>query len=146
MEQPLKAATPAVVVAVQPVNDPGPDAMLRVTACVFVVTVLPPASRIVTTGCVPKALPPVAAPGSVVNARWVAVPVPTAKDALVLVKLSVASVAVRVYVPTVLIAQPLKAATPAVVVEVQPEREPGPEWMVRVIAWVFPVAVFPPAS
>jgi hypothetical protein len=50
MVQPLKLATPAVVVAEQPDRVPGPVVSVRVIGCVSVVTVLPPASRMVTTG------------------------------------------------------------------------------------------------
>ena len=92
MVQPLKWATPAVVVAVQPDRAPRPEAFVRVMAFVSLVTVLPPASSMATTGCVTKALPPMALLGSVVKARWVAGPVPTENGALV-VPVSVPSVA-----------------------------------------------------
>ena len=70
----------------------------------------------------------------------------TSNELLVVVKGSPASVAVRVCAPCVLMEQPLKAATPSVVVEVQPESVPGPEAIVRAMALVSVVTVFPPAS
>ena len=93
--QPLKAATPAVVVDVQPESVPVPAVRPKVMAGV-VVTVLPPASSMVTVGWVVKAVPPVAPAGSVVNTSWLGTPVPTSKELLVVVRPSPASVARRV--------------------------------------------------
>ena len=55
MEHPVKAATPAVVVEVQPEREPRPAAIDKVMELVSVLTVLPPASSMVTVGWVPKA-------------------------------------------------------------------------------------------
>ena len=83
MEQPLKETTPAVLVAEQPESvAPGPELIVSVMPCVSVVTVLPPASSIVSLGWVTKALPPMALSGSVVKAIWVAGPVLTSNGAL----------------------------------------------------------------
>ena len=75
---PAKVATPATVVTglVVQVKVPGPAFTANVTArCVPVVTTLPSASSMETTGCCVKAVPPVAvALGSVVKASCVAVP------------------------------------------------------------------------
>ena len=77
-----EGATPLVAAVGVQVSVPGPPVagvaavMARATVEVSVVTVLPPASLIATTGWVPKAVPPVAPAGEVVTARWV--PVPTA--------------------------------------------------------------------
>ena len=68
MEQPLKLTTPPVLVAEQPEGSARPRADRQRDAVVSVVTVLPPASSIVSLGWVTKALPPMALSGSVVKA------------------------------------------------------------------------------
>ena len=148
MEQPLKATTPAVSLSEQPETVPGPTSAVNVTVELSVVTVLPPASSIVTAGWVMKAVPPVAvAEGWVVKTTWAGAPTVTANGELVVVSPSAVSVAVRTSpVPAVLIVQPLEAATPPVVVDVQPERLPEPVVSPKVMAWVSVVTVFPPAS
>jgi hypothetical protein len=83
MLQPLKLATPPVVVDVQPERVPDPEAMAKVTAFESAVTVLPPASLIVTTGWLTNALPPTAFSGWVVKTSCAAGPVPTVKAELV---------------------------------------------------------------
>jgi hypothetical protein len=74
IEHPLNAATPPVVVAVQPESVPEPLPIANVMALVSVVTVLPPASSIVTTGWMPKGLPATASPGCVVKTSWAGAP------------------------------------------------------------------------
>ena len=54
---------------------PPPEVMLRVIEAVLEVTVLPPASWTVTTGCVAKAVLTVEPTGEVVKASLVAMPV-----------------------------------------------------------------------
>jgi hypothetical protein len=73
---PLKSATPATAFIVTvPPNAPEPVVRLNVTDAVELVTVLPLASCIVTTGCVAKATPDaVLADGCVVKATLLAVP------------------------------------------------------------------------
>ena len=101
----------------------------------------------VTVGWVVKAVPPVAPAGSVENANCAGRPTVTSNGALGAVKVSnQASVAVRTSpVLAVLIVQPLKAATPAVVVDVQPESAPEPVVRLKVMACVSGT-VLPPAS
>jgi hypothetical protein len=146
-EQPVKAATPAAApVGAQPESPPGPEPTAKVTVDVAEVTVLPSASSIVTTGWVAKAVPPLAPAGSVVIASWLASPGPTSNGALVTSRLSVASEAVSVYSPATLMVQPLKVTAPPPVVVEQPDSGPGPEWLVRVMAFVSVVTVLFPAS
>ena len=87
---------------------------------------VPPASSTVTVGWVVKAVPPVAVgEGSVVKTSWDAAPTVTSNAALGALNVSPVSLAVKMSpVPAVLIVQPLKAATPPVVVDVQPESVP----------------------
>jgi hypothetical protein len=145
--QPLKAATPAVVVDVHPDRVPLPVVSARVTPSVSEVTVLPPASSMVTVGCVPKAVPPVAPAGSVVNTSCAGSPTVTANGALERVNVSPASLAVRMSpVPDALMVHPLKAATPAEVVAVHPDRVPEPVVNAKVMASVSVVTVLPPVS
>ena len=128
MEQPLKETTPAVLVAVQPESvPPGPEAIVNAMPCVSVVTVLPPASSIVSVGWVTKAPPPMALAGSVVKAMWLAGPVATVKGVLVALD-RCPSVAVSLYpVPAVLMVQPTNVKTPFFSpVDVHPDRVPGP--------------------
>ena len=147
MEQPLKVMTPAASCCVQPARAPGPPFAANVTVEESEVTVLPPASSTVTTGSVAKPAPPVAVgDGWVVNARWLATPVPTLKELLVALRASPASVAVRVYAPAVSMVQPVKLATPAVVVSEQPERAPAPVLIARMMGCVSKATVLPPAS
>ena len=147
MVQPLKTATPAVVVEAQPESVPEPAVRAKVMSCVSLVTVLPPASSMVTVGWVVKAEPPVATPGSVVNTSWLGTPVPTSNELLVVVKPSPASVARRAYDPAMLMEQPLKLTAPPVLVAEQPERAPpGPELIAKAMPCVSAVTVLPPAS
>jgi hypothetical protein len=69
--------------------------MLRVTAAVPVVTILPPVSWTVTAGWVPKAVPPVELDGFEVKASLVADPAVMVKPALTAL-VSPLAVAVRV--------------------------------------------------
>jgi hypothetical protein len=57
MSQPLKVATPAVVVSEQFNTEPLPVVTASATAALLVVTVLPNVSWIVTTGCLAKVTP-----------------------------------------------------------------------------------------
>ena len=87
MVQPLKLATPAVVVDVHPERvPPEPSASPKVMTLTSAVTVLPPASSMVTTACVPKASPATASLGSVVKTTWLATPISTMNGSLVSVK------------------------------------------------------------
>jgi hypothetical protein len=75
--QPAKVATPeeaALGFVVQVRVAPAGVVMLRVTEAVLEVTVLPTASWTVTTGWVPKAVPPVELDGLVVKTSFVADP------------------------------------------------------------------------
>jgi hypothetical protein len=76
-----KVATPdeaAVVVAVHSSLLPPPLVAAKLTFDVSVVTTFPPASSIETTGCVAKAVPPVAFPeGGVVKTSTFETPVDT---------------------------------------------------------------------
>ena len=116
----------------------------------FVVTVLPPASCTVTTGCCPHAEAAPPPPGCVVNATRVAGPTVMLNGALV-ADVSTPLVAVSVYpVPALSILQPAKVSTPAtagfgfvVHVSVPP---PGFVPIASVIDAVLPVTVLPPAS
>ena len=76
--QPAKVATPATAAAgfaAQVRVAPAGEVIVRVMGSLLVVTVLPPASRTVTTGWVPKAIPPVEPEGFVVKVRTAAGPV-----------------------------------------------------------------------
>ena len=147
MVQPLKLATPAVVVDTQPDKVPVPEKMAKEMSFVSVATVLPPASSIVTTGCTPNGVFAAAFPASVVKTSCTGAPTATLKALLGWLRASPASVAVRTSpVAAELMRQPLKAATPAVVVAVQPARAPGPVVSVMTMAWVSVVTVLPPAS
>jgi hypothetical protein len=86
IDNPLKVATPlaALTVAVPlRVPPPGFVPMPSATDAVLVVTVLPPASCTVTTGCVASTVPPVALLGLVVNASFAAAPTVMLNVALV---------------------------------------------------------------
>ena len=137
MEQPLKATTPTVSVFEQPEITPAPPLAVNVTVELSVVTVFPPASSTVTAGWVVKAVPPVAVgEGSVVKTSWDGAPTVTSNAALGALKVSPMSLAVRMSpVPAVLIVQPLKAATPPVVVDVQPESVPVPAVRAKLTEW-----------
>jgi hypothetical protein len=83
--QPAKVATPANALTglvAQVRVAPAGVVMLRVIEAALLVTVFPPASWTVTTGCVPKAVPPVEPEGLLVKASWVADPALTVKLAL----------------------------------------------------------------
>ena len=82
IEHPLKVPTPDVVVSEQPESVACARTDRHRDRRVSVVTVLPPASSMVTTGWVPKALPATASSGSVVKTSWLAVPTVTSKAAL----------------------------------------------------------------
>ena len=73
-----KVATPeeAVLGLLEQVSvAPAGVVIARVTEALLLVTVLPPASVTLTTGCVPKEIPPVDPAGFVVKASLVAGPV-----------------------------------------------------------------------
>ena len=75
--QPAKVATPETAAfgfVVQVRVAPPPEVMLRVIEAVLELTVLPPASWTVTTGCVAKAVLMAAPTGEVVKASLLAVP------------------------------------------------------------------------
>ena len=78
---PLEAATGLVAQASVP--PPGFVPIASVTLLESVVTTLPPASSTLTTGCVPKAIPPVEPDGCVVNASCAAGPTVTLNELLV---------------------------------------------------------------
>ena len=85
MVQPAKLATPATAAmgfVVQVNVAPAGVVMVRLTEAVLLVTVLPPASWIATTGWVTKTVPPVAPDGLVAKASLVAVPTLIVKLAL----------------------------------------------------------------
>src|SRR5580692_1368614 len=104
MLQPAKVATPLVAASGLVVHDkvaplPGWVLMAKVIEAfelVPEVTVLPPESSTVTTGWVPKTAPLAESDGLVVTTILVAGPTVMLKVALVLVRVSVASVAVSV--------------------------------------------------
>ena len=83
--QPAKLATPETAdfgFVVQVNVAPAGVVMVRLTEAVLLVTVLPPASWIATTGWVTKTVPPVAPDGLVAKASLVAVPTLIVKLAL----------------------------------------------------------------
>src|SRR5262245_2961015 len=115
MDRLLNVATPldALTVAV-PLSIPLPGfvPIARAMEALLLVTALPPASWTVTTGCVPKAVPPVLVPGLVVNASFAALPTVMLNVALVAL-VRPALVALRVYpVPALSMDKPVKVATP----------------------------------
>ena len=149
--QPPKVATPFVTVmgfVVQPPNVPVPVLRASVTdAVVLVVTRSPLESSTQTTGWVPKAVPPVEAPGEVAKPSLVAAPA-TVKLALVACARS-PSVALRVKAPCVpsVILQPEKVAMPPTALTAgQVLRVPVPVLMATVTVEVLVVTVLPPAS
>jgi hypothetical protein len=154
IRHPEKVATPAAAATgfVVQVSVPAPGfvPMARVMMFVAVVTVFPPASRIVTTGWVAHAVPPVPPLGCTANPNCVAGPTVTLKAALVAPVNPVAD-AVKVYpVPILSIRQNANVATPAVGArgfEVQ-VRVPAPGFvpMDSVMLFDADVTVFPPAS
>jgi hypothetical protein len=77
------ASTPEVADFVVAVHVKVPDDAVNVIEALLLVTVLPPASTTVTTGCVPKLLPLVLGPGEVVNINWFAAPTETVTDDVV---------------------------------------------------------------
>jgi hypothetical protein len=85
--QPTNVATPDTAVSgfalVQLKSAPAGVVIASVTAVTLLVTVLPPASWIATTGWVPNAVPPVDALGEVVNANFVAAPTVIVNELLV---------------------------------------------------------------
>jgi hypothetical protein len=90
MDNPLNVATPFTADTVLvPLSVPGPPllgvpvAIATVMDAELVVTVFPPASCTVTTGCVVHAVPPVPPPGWVVNANCAAAPTVMLKALLV---------------------------------------------------------------
>src|ERR1017187_3064505 len=153
--RPLKSARPATAafVLVPPsVPPPGFVPMATVTVDVSVVTVLPPASCTVTTGCVVHAVPPVPPVVGVVNASFAAAP-SVMLNALLVALVSAPSVAANVYpVPILSIfkALALKLATPATAafVNVPLNTPPGPALVpiATVTVETSVVTVLPPAS
>ena len=121
--------------------------MAKVIVLVSVLTVLPPASSMVTVGWVDKAMLLTAPEGWVVKTSWDAEPTVTLNGALTPTKVpSEGSLALSVYpVPAASILQPEKAATPATVVGLQPERVPalGLVPMASVIVLASVVTVLP---
>src|SRR3954469_12051364 len=116
MLHPAKVATPeAAAIEFPPVHanvaEPG---VVNVNVIVFVapVTVFPPASCTVTTGCGASGAPPTAPPGCVVKANFVPAPTPTTTLPLT-PDVNAPSVAVSVYVFATSIAQPTNVATPS---------------------------------
>ena len=94
---PVKVATPEVAVTElsAQANVPDPVATANATRADGSVTVLPLASRTVTTGCVVKATPLTAAAGWVVTASLVAAPVVRVSELVVaLVRLPLEAVSV----------------------------------------------------
>ena len=94
----------------------GPVASASVTVTVAprpTVDRLPKASSVLTTGCVPKALPAVAPLGEVVKASTVAV-VGLTVNALLLPVVNPEAAALRVYVPTVSSRRPVPVMVPGV--------------------------------
>ena len=86
MSHPAKVATPATALSgfvVQLRVAPPAEVMLRVTGVLLEVTVLPPASWTVTTGCVPKSVPPVELEGFVVKMSLLAGPTVMVRLALI---------------------------------------------------------------
>jgi hypothetical protein len=78
MSQPVKAATPRVVVAVHVLDSaapavPVPPVMVKVTAVLSVVSTAPVPSSMLTVGCGVSAPPPAPFPGCVVKTMCVAV-------------------------------------------------------------------------
>src|SRR5262245_62149003 len=115
MLHPENVATPAMAFfgfVAQPRVAPAGVVIASVTADVFVVTVLPPASCTVTTGCVVNAEPPTAPEGSVVNASRDAAPIAFVNDELT-ADVNEPSAAVNVYVFATSTRQPANVATPA---------------------------------
>ena len=77
-DKPENVATPLLAETLQvPLNAPSPLDLARPTTAVDDDTVLPPASTIVTTGCVVNATPPVPPDGWVLNSSALAAPTPT---------------------------------------------------------------------
>ena len=72
----VKVAIPATALTVAVPTIVPPVLTVIVTAAVLEVTVLLPASRMATTGCVVKAAPLAAPVGGVVSTTWVAEPAP----------------------------------------------------------------------
>jgi hypothetical protein len=85
--QPTNVATPETAVngfaLVHVSSAPAGVVIANVTAVMLLVTVLPPASWIATTGWVPKAVPPVDALGEVVNASFAAAPTVIVNELLI---------------------------------------------------------------
>src|SRR6185437_11777280 len=77
MASDVKVATPATVVAVEPVTVPPPVAIVAVTISPDDATRFPAASRSSTIGCVVSANPDAAPAGCVPRANWVATPAVT---------------------------------------------------------------------
>jgi hypothetical protein len=151
MRQPVKVATPEELTL-------GLDEHVRtappvggVTARVTegpLVTVLPPASWTVTTGCVAKAMLRAVLEGEEVNASLVAVPVLIVNVALTAL-VSPPAAAVNVYVPLLPIRQPAKVTTPETALlgfVVQARVAPAGVVMLRVTEALPVVTVLPPAS
>ena len=117
--QPVNVAIPEAVASPRPDVHVrfAPAAAVNDSVIVFAaVTVLPPASSCVTIGEVPKFAPPVEPTGGVVNTNWLIAPTVITGWAPLTAGVNVPSVAVNVYGPAVLIAQPTNVATPLTVV------------------------------
>src|SRR3954454_5237225 len=115
MLQPAKVAAPATAVtgfAVHANTSPAGVVIANVTALVSVVTVLPPASVMLTTGWVAKGWRLAASVGWVVNRSLVAGPIVMVTGSLI-AGVNKPSVAVRVWVPATSMLHAEKVAMPA---------------------------------
>ena len=130
--QPANVARPLVVVGVlQPVREPVPEAMARLTEAAELVTVLPEESLTVTTGWVVNAVLLIAPDGWVEMTSCVAAPKVMVTDVVVEVSPVDEAVSVLLVVVPVRV-HPAKVAIPPVVVSEQPVRVPVPEVTARV--------------
>ena len=111
--KPLTAATVVV-----PLSVPVPDARVATTSTVDVVTVLPLASTMRITGCVPRGDPLVAPTGCVVIAAAVAIPAVGVIDCVALVRPVAANVKVYAVLAVPVIPTLVNVATPDTAVAV----------------------------
>src|SRR6476660_5990769 len=151
MLQPANVATPATAVfglAVHASAAPAGVVIANVTALTSEAIVLPPASLTATTGWVANAIPPVEAPGCVVNATFAATPTVMTTGPLT-AEVSTPSVAVSVYVPVRSMLQPANVATPATAAfgfAVHVNTAPAGVVIASVTELVLPTTVLPAAS
>ena len=150
MLRPANVTTPftAFIDAV-PLSAPVPVVNVSVTRLVAVVTVLPPASWIVTTGCWANAVAAaVLAEGCVVKTSFAAAPVVIANAGAVIASASPLAFAFNTLsAPARLMLRPANVATPfTAFIEVVPASVPVPVVNVSVTRLVAVVTVLPPAS